>query len=82
VSDDGDDWDELERKAAKCTCGSCVVWAWVDTDGVRVCVAADSKRADAGKARGDSDDSDDDRPKKKKGAAAAKGTKGKANGKR
>lgn len=46
---------------------------------VRVCVAADSKRADAAKARGGSDDSEDDRPKKK---GAAKGAKAKANGKR
>ena len=80
MSDDGDDWDELERKAAKCTyvlarhglvlIGSCF------------CVVADSKRAEAAKARGESDESDDGRSKKKKGGAAAKGAKGKANGKR
>lgn len=46
-----------------------------------VCVAADSKRGEGAKVRGESDDSDDNRPKKKKGGAA-KATKGKANGKR
>lgn len=63
----------------------CVAVVWyrrgLVLTGLVFCVAADLKRADA-KARGDSDGSDDDRPKKKKGAAAAKGTKGKANGKR
>lgn len=77
VSDDGDDWDELERKAAKCTCQVSVGYLVLTS----VCVAADSKRAEAAKSRGESDESDDDRPKKKKGAAA-KGAKGKANGKR
>lgn len=83
MSDDGDDWDELERKAAKCTCHVRMVWVnMLVLTRVRFCVTADSKRAEGAKARGESDDSDNDRPKKKGAQKGAKGAKGKANGKR
>ena len=82
MSDEGDDRDELEPKAAKCTY-PCVLarHGSILTDSC-FCVAADSKRAEAAKARGESDDSDDSRPEKENGGAATNGAKGKANGKR
>ena len=41
--------------------------AWVGTDRLVFCVPADWKRAEAAKARGESDDLNDGRPKKKMG---------------
>ena len=82
MSDEGDDWDELERKAAKCAYLYVLARHGLVLTGWCFCVAADSKRAEAAKARGESNDSDDGRSKKKKGGTAAKGAKGKANRKR
>lgn len=55
----GDDWDELERKAAKGKkqCSNCMPVLIPS-------LTADQKRAEGGRKAG-SDDSDDDRPKKK-----------------
>lgn len=64
--DDGEDWDELERKAAKCACSFFLVtgfaYALVLTS--FVFNVADKKRAELGKGHGSDDDDDDDRPKK------------------
>ena len=79
-ADQGDDWDELERKAAKCTYLCVLARFGLVLTGSCFCVAADSKRMEAAKARGESDGSDDGRSKKK-GGATAKGAKGKANAK-
>lgn len=68
----GDDWDELERKAAKCM-GPLLNLYFILT----LCIPADLKRAEGTKRDGDSD-SDDDRPKKK----SAKGMNGKTKTKR
>ena len=63
MSDEGDDWDELECKAAKCTYPCVLAWHGLVLTGSCFCVAADSKRAEAAKAWGESDDLDDGRPK-------------------
>ncbi|EIW85375.1 FACT complex subunit SPT16 [Coniophora puteana RWD-64-598 SS2] len=68
---DGDDWDELERKAAKCKLISY-------SNNPVLMFPADAKHAEVKGGRGS--DSEDERPKKKKGAAAS-GSKGRANGK-
>jgi hypothetical protein len=74
----GEDWDELERKAAKCKRLPFISPSVFLTP---LLPKADLKRADGGaKKRDDSDDSDSDRPKKKKSPAKAK-TNGKPNGK-
>ena len=71
----GDDWDELEKKAAKCK-QALNVSAYIIVYSKRPSLIADRKRAETGRGA-DSDESDDDRPKKKKQPAA----KPKANGK-
>lgn len=62
----GDDWDELERKAAKCKIPCYCAWFCDST----CYFTADQKRAEGGR-KGDSD-SEDDHPKKKKPAANGK----------
>ena len=68
----GDDWDELERKAAKCMF-QCRTYKLT----VLTFKTADQKRAE-GKKTGGSDDSEDERPKKN----GAKKANGKAKAKR
>jgi len=68
----GDDWDELERKAAKCMFQYRSYKLTVLTF-----KPADQKRAE-GKKTGGSDDSEDERPKK----SGAKKANGKAKAKR
>lgn len=86
---EGDDWDELERRAAKCEWISRVV----DSASVTF-LAADKRTQETKKVKGNESDGSDARPKKKappKGKASAKPTtktngkatgKPKANGKR
>ena len=64
----GDDWDELERKAAKCK--FCIATGSFTQYRRSYTLAADLKRADGGKK--DNSDSEDNRPKKKKPAANGK----------
>lgn len=63
----GDDWDELERKAAKCEDISAVGFLTL------TCFTADAKRVEGGRKAKDSDDSEDDKPKKKKPVVKANG---------
>ena len=54
----GDDWDELEKKAAKC-----VYFSYLLDYSPLMRETADKKRVEGG---GGASDSDDDKPKKKK----------------
>ena len=72
---DGEDWDELEKKAAKCM--------WSPDFLIQDCLTlfmiltADRKRAETNGRHGESD-SDDDRPKKSKSSKSAPKTNGKS----
>lgn len=73
----GEDWDELERKAAKCKSNFNlqVSTNWTNS-------TADKKRVEGGQGKGDDSD-DSDRPKKKAPAKSKSKSQGKppANGK-
>ncbi|KAG6331187.1 hypothetical protein ID866_7902 [Astraeus odoratus] len=71
---DGDDWDELERKAAKCNVSLLILWEGHSNE---ASFLADSKRATEAKGHRGSDDSDDDRPKKKSAPKVKANGKGK-----
>ena len=69
---EGEDWDELEKKAAKCLCYSSVVPFESSRSTSSI---ADKKRAEAGLGHGSDEESD--RPKKKAAPKAANGKNGK-----
>ena len=72
----GEDWDELERKAAKCK-------AHLISSGHEpelISTSADKKRAEGGRTKDDESD-DSDQPKKKAPAKSKPHAKASANGK-
>ena len=71
----GEDWDELERKAAKCK----AVLISSGHEPALISITADKKRTEGGRKDDDSDDSD--RPKKKAPAKSKAQAKASANGK-